>query len=515
MAYFGAEQLSKNQVVTPEGWLVCMNCVIARTGFQDYDQSELDVPPGPDGKIRVYRDEAQVFSPETIASFEGKDITIEHPDADVNPENWKELSHGHIQNVRRGSGVESDLLLADLVFKTKTAIELIRANPVYEISCGYDARYEIRGPGDAAQVEIRGNHAAMVEQGRCGPVCATKDHLPQALKSSDTILSTGCNCGTATCGCGAAKRTKDSKMSMQDWIKGVRDAFATKDEKAIEEHMKSADNVMSLTGNPEDNETHTHVHLHLGEPKVTEPEGGLPSTGETEVASSRDDSHGAMFGGRTFFTDATTDAAFKDWAKGMTDSMKEMKDGFEEMKKAMEKKEETKDDDKARDAAVEEKTKEIEGELKEEAPAGTGDVKKHKDSAFLQESFAQTKSQAEILMPGIAIPTFDSAAAPVDGYGSICALRRKALKGFAMTKDGAEVLTGLTRTTDFDGATCREITPIFRAAVAIQTAKQSTADMRGFKDEDRADKPVTAARTLEDVQRANEQYWAEQAKRAE
>jgi hypothetical protein len=51
-------------------------------------------------------------------------VTIGHPKdfngniIFVTPQNWRQLANGHIQNVRRGGGEQSDLLLADVIAKT-------------------------------------------------------------------------------------------------------------------------------------------------------------------------------------------------------------------------------------------------------------------------------------------------------------------------------------------------------------------------------------------------------------
>jgi uncharacterized protein len=514
MKFFTPISVSKNQHRTPEGFLVCMGSAIARTGSQNYNEIELpNVPPGPDGMIVVERDESQVFAPETIASAEGKDIVINHPDEDVTPDNWKSLSVGHMQHVRRGEGVEDHLLLADLVFKRPDAIQMIVDTPEYELSCGYDAAYEVIGPGRANQCNIRINHCAMVEHGRCGPVCSTKDSLPPnlwsditPLKHCGTILTSDCNCGSAT---------KDH-MSKKSWVDRVRDAFKMKDEAAMEEAMKDADS----------EESHQHIHVHLGGPETTKPEGGLPETGETRVSSANDGMVGgdteATFGGKTFFADKALDEAFKGEMKSIKDSVealgKMVKDGFEEFKKE---KEETKDGmaEEAKvagttvdESAKEESDKEIEGALKEEAPPGTNDAHKARDSAFLEDSFAKTAQLAEILVPGIAVPTFDRAAAPIPTYGSLCAFRKKALSAYGATVDGAAVLTDIVPNMTLDTMPCREVTMAFRAAATAQKAK-NTAMITGTNDESYFKKSAVAvleSRTLADVQRANDAFWAAQ-----
>lgn len=522
MRFFTPISISKNQHRTPEGFLVCIGSAIARTGSQDYHESELAVDAGPDGVIRVDREEDEVFSADTIASAEGKDIVIDHPMEDVTPENWRTLSVGHMQNVRRGVGVEDHLLLADLVFKDPKAIQMILDNPNQELSCGYDAQYETLSQGHAKQRNIKINHVAMVDHGRCGPVCSTKDSASLDLWSKTdpkTSVTIPCNCRTAP----LTKTVDNMTKSVMDRI---RDAFKSKDESAFEAAAKDAEGVMGQTGNPESNESesHTHVHVHL---ETTKPEGGLPETGETRVTSAKDaqvgGEHEATFGGKTFFADKALDEAFKGEMGKMKDSIEEMgkamKDGFEEMKKAMEEKkagdsEPEKKEEKVEDS-VEEKNKAIEGELKEEAPPGTNDVAKARDSAHFEDSFAKTLGLAEILVPGIAMPTFDKALAPHETYGAMCGLRRKALSAYGATSDGASVIARIAaRTVDVATMPCKEIAPLFRAAAAVQAekneaAKIGTQDVSYFK---KAQDAAPAPKTLADVQRANDAYWAAQAR---
>lgn len=171
--------------MTPDGFLVCKDVVVARTGTQEYLRGEIPVESGPSGKIIVTRDEAEVFKPEAISSFEGKPVTLGHPlDADgVTAKNWREYAVGFTRNVRRGTGDQSQYLVADLVIGDETAITLIQ-NGLREVSCGYDAGYDQEAPGKGRQVDILGNHIALVEKGRCGDQCAIKDEEPNAMKQS-------------------------------------------------------------------------------------------------------------------------------------------------------------------------------------------------------------------------------------------------------------------------------------------------------------------------------------------
>ena len=174
MRYHIAGSLSEHIKETPEGYLLCLDVPIARTGVQEYQPEEVPLEAAGHGPVRIYRMEAEVFAPETVASFEGKPVTLDHPEDNVSPESWRELARGVAQNLRRGEGESSDLLLADLLITDAEAIAAVRGG-LREISCGYDAEYEGLGPGVGRQTGIIGNHVALVQAGRCGPRCAIID----------------------------------------------------------------------------------------------------------------------------------------------------------------------------------------------------------------------------------------------------------------------------------------------------------------------------------------------------
>ncbi|EGR6277511.1 DUF2213 domain-containing protein, partial [Salmonella enterica] len=103
---------------------------------------------------------------------------------------------GHLQNVRRGTGDQSDLMLADLIVKDESAIQLIE-DGLREVSCGYDAEYEQTEPGKARQVDITGNHVALVPKGRAGNRCAIgdRDTMANQKKSWWTRMRTAIKTG--------------------------------------------------------------------------------------------------------------------------------------------------------------------------------------------------------------------------------------------------------------------------------------------------------------------------------
>lgn len=194
MKYFFKTRLGNTRYQLADGSVLFKDVPIGRTGEQVYGAEELpDLQPDSHELITVRRTPEEVFSERTIASFEGMAVTIGHPKdfsgniIFVTPENWRQLSNGHIQNVRRGAGDKSDLLLADVIAKTPEAIQAVEDGDD-EVSCGYDADYRQISPGIAEQYAITGNHLAFVPNGRAGSRCALGDAMPSTTKNWFTRL---------------------------------------------------------------------------------------------------------------------------------------------------------------------------------------------------------------------------------------------------------------------------------------------------------------------------------------
>ncbi len=176
VAFFGSK-ISEHMELTPEGFLICRDVPINRVGEQSYLAQELGLDGDPERVVVVHRCPEDVFAPEAIGSFEGKDVTAGHPPEMVGPENYANYAKGHIQNVRQSG----NFTLADLVIKDASLISDIRNGVVREVSCGYTCKYVPSG-GGYAQREIRGNHVAIVPRGRAGSSVSIKDSAQCAGK---------------------------------------------------------------------------------------------------------------------------------------------------------------------------------------------------------------------------------------------------------------------------------------------------------------------------------------------
>ena len=184
-AFYG-DRFSKNMTKTPEGFLVCHNVPIARTGMYEYLGKEIGANDKADEIVKVYRSPEEVFNLAAIASFEGKTATDEHPSELITSDNNSLVDKGDVTNVRQGTGKESDLLLADLVIKDNILISEIEQGK-REVSCGYDCVYEENEDGTYSQKQIRGNHVAIVQTGRAGNRVAIKDSNNKVLGGEKTM----------------------------------------------------------------------------------------------------------------------------------------------------------------------------------------------------------------------------------------------------------------------------------------------------------------------------------------
>ena len=176
-SYYGS-RISNNIAKTPEGFLVCHNVPVARVGTQEYLGDEVGKPS--EDIVTVYRRPDEVFKKSAIDSFEGKPVTNDHPPGLVGGGNAMAYIKGVCKNVHRGTGDDSDKVVADLVIYDQVLISLIE-NGKREISAGYTCSYADYN-GELEQVDIVGNHVAVVDEGRAGNSVAIRDEKPTRRK---------------------------------------------------------------------------------------------------------------------------------------------------------------------------------------------------------------------------------------------------------------------------------------------------------------------------------------------
>lgn len=423
--FYTTEKIGPKQSLTPEGFLLCEEVPVARTGMMIYGPNETPIEAGPDGIVKIFREDADVFRPETIASATGKPVADDHPDEDVTPENWRELTVGIMMNVRRGTGANDDLMFADLLVTTPEGIKAVQTGK-REVSLGYEADYEELSPGTGKQTNIIINHVALVEQGRCGPRCAIGDRKSKHEKEL------------------AVAGKKHNKF-----VDALMRAFKAKDADEVEKIAQEAADEIEMGEGSTGGEGDTHIHVHSGD------------TSENEPTES----------GRMNFTDEDLQAHIDANAKEHAELSARIAALEERLKPT--------------DAEAEIESKEVEDGLKDEAPEGVPveEAVKAKDSRYLVDSFQDTVALAEILVPGIRVPTCDASARPGQTFKKICGLRKQALDLAYHQPATRSILEDLlsNKPLDTKTMTCDAARVLFRAAAA---AKSTLNNLGGGKTAD-------------------------------
>lgn len=473
---YATEQLGRTRRRTPEGFLIVEAVPLARTGTMLYAKGEIgDVEAGPDGVIYVERVPEEVFKPAAMASFEGKPLTNDHPPEDVTPDNWRKYAVGHVQNVRRGDGVQDDLMLGDLLITDKEAIQAVEDGKV-ELSNGYNADYEQIEPGKARQLNIIGNHVALVDSGRCGSRCAIGDH---EMKTRDGATP-------------AAGR-------FATWRDRLSRALKAKDAEQAEQLLGEMPGADAAEGEAGMGAGATHVHLHM-------PAGGTAAAKPADDAEAEEGAQGGSVEERLGKLEACTqrieallaklaaaEAAENEGALGTEDEEGEA--GEEGGKEA--KAEGT--GDKTRDAAAKAAA----------AAAAKGGKVVVRDSKHLATSFDATLALAECLAPGLRVPTFDATLDAKATLDRMCAFRRRVLDHAYATEDGKALIAPLLDGEVLKTAamTCDAVSILFKgAATAAKAANNQAGSGSGRMRDSTVKVPAPV-----DINKRNAEFWAKKS----
>lgn len=162
----------------------------ARSGCYTYSGHEVGRPDL--ASVTVYRPEDEVFSADAMASFAHKAITLDHPAEAVTPATWRQVAVGFTEGrvARDGGFIEIPLMLADA-----EAVHAYESGTARELSAGYGCQIDWGDgvapdgqPYQATQRQIRGNHIALVRQGRAGSECRIGDSAMQHAAMADARI---------------------------------------------------------------------------------------------------------------------------------------------------------------------------------------------------------------------------------------------------------------------------------------------------------------------------------------
>lgn len=200
IAYAKARRSGKDEETTAReidtnGWVEIKGNPLSKVGVFPYLGSQISPELEPDRIYKVYRPEEELSSPETIESFKLLPWTDEHAMLGAEDEGLMAAEKKGIHGVI-GEDVyfQDGYLRGNLkIFSNKLA-DLIESGKK-ELSIGYRCLYDIVSgvyngeQYDAIQRSIRGNHLALVDEGRSGPDIAVLDSFTFTCDSRGLIMS--------------------------------------------------------------------------------------------------------------------------------------------------------------------------------------------------------------------------------------------------------------------------------------------------------------------------------------
>jgi hypothetical protein len=175
-----------NATITPEGYFVADALVARANNIQDYRASELGLTDrDPSEVVRVFRPEAEVFAPDSLASAVRLPITLDHPVQNgkgvmVDARNWREFTRGQTGDdvMRDGEFMRVPLRVTD-----GPAVASVQTDR-QEFSLGYDCKLHFEAGTfngqayDAVATDLRYNHLAACRTARGGPQLRIVDERP-------------------------------------------------------------------------------------------------------------------------------------------------------------------------------------------------------------------------------------------------------------------------------------------------------------------------------------------------
>lgn len=175
-----------------------INGVVARTGIQDYLGLELGDTENPTAPIGVYRPKEEVLKQESLDTYINSIVTDNHPNEFVTTDNIKDLGKGSTSSIEVFEKDGIDYIKAKMTITDKNLINKIMNGKV-EISAGYSQdlikeKGEFQGKAyDYKQTNIKINHVAIVDKGRCGDKCKVttdkKDIINTKTKKQGDLMA--------------------------------------------------------------------------------------------------------------------------------------------------------------------------------------------------------------------------------------------------------------------------------------------------------------------------------------
>ncbi len=267
-----------------------------------------------------------------------------------------------------------------------------------------------------------------------------------------------------------------TKTKREKFMDRVRAAFRSKDEAALEEVLEDAelqtmDPVAAAAGGNDE------VHIHLGDSESLNTNTG---SGDTPTQM-----------------DAETASRFEGLESKVNDLCERMDAAFPQGNIGA-----GEHDAEETEEMLDEVPEEMKDAAEEELKKGTA------DSAMFKDSVSETVSLAEILVPGIRIPTYDSKSKPKATYDAICQLRRTALDLAYAQPETRGILEEINRgPIRLSKMKCSDARTLFRAAAAVKRTRNNDQQRGNVVSLNHGIPAGGKIRSMKDVNEMNRKYY--------
>ena len=272
--------------------------------------------------------------------------------------------------------------------------------------------------------------------------------------------------------CGPRCAIGDQKMARRTVWDRIMTAFKANDAEAMNEALEEARKAKTGDEGEEGDEGGTHHHVHVNINGGNEPKVPTEDDEEVAVADPMD--------ARVTKIEQTLEAIMQQLSVLAGAEQAEVEGG---------------------EAADEE----IPDGEEDPEPGATGDRSRTGDSLSLKTNFQDTLAKAEILVPGIKMPTFDAALSRVKTIDAMCAFRRKVLKAALSTEEGRVAVQKMTKAGDFTKMTCDTVRMLFNGASAFRAEQNNGGTGHQPAREDQAQRL-----SLSEINKRNREFYGAQ-----
>lgn len=229
---FEARAMDSARTEDVNGWVEIKDNPISKVGvFPYYGRNVSDKFP-PDQQVMVFRPPEELASPKTIDSFRLIPWIDNHVMLGTSESGLMLPEQKGVDGVI-GEDIyfEDGVLYANIKVFSSSLDNLIDMGK-RELSAGYRCRYEISSGVwegqryDAIQRDIRGNHLALVTEGRMGPDVAVLDQMQFTFDARDMTMADPKDDDKK-----AMDEIKSGLKSMQDCLKGMDDRLGAMDKR--------------------------------------------------------------------------------------------------------------------------------------------------------------------------------------------------------------------------------------------------------------------------------------------